>query len=828
MFPIKYIENNLVLNNDGEYFAYYELIPYNYAFLTPEQKEQIHESFKQVVASNREGRLHALCIATESSVRERQEKSKKHVRGDLKGIAFKMIDEQTELLIDSMYGKENEMNYRYFLGLKLLEGEQEFSFKGLMDNTIMTVSDFIGEVNHNLMGDFLTISNKEMLRYANMEKMLYKRLGKKFTFRRLEKRDFGYIVEHIYGQQKTPYYDYEYDFPVEYQGEKILVKKYDIIRLTRCLLEEHQRYVKLIREEGESYAAYLTINVVTGDLEFPSSEIFYYQQAAFDFPVDTSMNLEIIANKKALGVVRNKKKELKDLDEHAYTSGNETENSVTDALDDVGVLEQDLGQTKEPMYKLSYAIRVSAQTREELEERVITVRDYYENEFNIKLVRPFGDMLGLQQEFIPSSKRYMNDYVQYVKADFMAALGFGAARILGEEEGFFIGYDIHTGKNVYIDPSLPCQGVSGSVTNALAMSFTGSLGGGKSMSNNILLYWSVLFGARALILDPKSERGNWKDDLPELADYINIVNLTSEDRNKGMLDPYIIMQNKKDADSLAMDILTYLTGVSIKDGKRFPLLRRAVKNVTEKEVSGLLLVIDELREMQEEEAKILAEHIDSFTDYDFAKLLFSDGKEKHTINLEKQINIIQVQDLVLPDAETAQEQYTSMEMLSVAMMIVISTFALDFIHSDRSVFKKVDIDEAWTFLQVAQGKALSNKLVRAGRSMQAGVDFVTQNADDVGDEKMKNNIGMKFAFRSTDLAEQKKILRFYGLDPESEENQKVLGNLENGQCLFQDLYGHVGILKIECLFPHIFKAFDTRPPREEDLPDAVGAGGVLF
>ena len=37
-----------------------------------------------------------------------------------------------------------------------------------------------------------------------------------------------------------------------------------------------------------------------------------------------------------------------------------------------------------------------------------------------------------------------------------------------------------------------------------------------------------------------------------------------------MLDPYVIMQNKKDADSLAMDILTFLTGVSIKDGKTFP------------------------------------------------------------------------------------------------------------------------------------------------------------------------------------------------------------------------------------------------------------------
>ena len=52
-----------------------------------------------------------------------------------------------------------------------------------------------------------------------------------------------------------------------------------------------------------------------------------------------------------------------------------------------------------------------------------------------------------------------------------------------------------------------------------------------------------------------------------------------------------------------------------------------------------------------------------------------------------------------------------MELLSVAMLIVISTFALDFIHTDRSIFKIVDLDEAWSFLQVAQGK---NTIYEAG------------------------------------------------------------------------------------------------------------------
>ena len=75
------------------------------------------------------------------------------------------------------------------------------------------------------------------------------------------------------------------------------------------------------------------------------------------------MNVEIVENRKALTTVRNKKKELKDLDNHAYQAGSETSSNVVDALDSVDELETDLDQTKESMYKLSYVIRVSAPDR---------------------------------------------------------------------------------------------------------------------------------------------------------------------------------------------------------------------------------------------------------------------------------------------------------------------------------------------------------------------------------------------------------------------------------------------------------------------------------
>ena len=147
------------------------------------------------------------------------------------------------------------------------------------------------------------------------------------------------------------------------------------------------------------------------------------------------------------------------------------------------------------------------------------------------------------------------------------------------------------------------------------------------------------------------------------------------------------MKNVKDAESLAIDILTFLTGISSRDGEKFPVLRKAVRAVTQSDQRGLLHVIDELRREETAIARNIADHIDSFTDYDFAHLLFSDGTVKNAISLDNQLNIIQVADLVLPDKDTTFEEYTTIELLSVAMLIVISTFALDFIHSDRSILK---------------------------------------------------------------------------------------------------------------------------------------------
>ncbi|WP_198959939.1 ATP-binding protein, partial [Clostridioides difficile] len=53
---------------------------------------------------------------------------------------------------------------------------------------------------------------------------------------------------------------------------------------------------------------------------------------------------------------------------------------------------------------------------------------------------------------------------------------------------------------------------------------------------------------------------------------------------------------------------------------------------------------------------------------------------------------------------------------------------------------------------------------------------------------------------------------FFGIDKDDENNQNRLRDLENVQCLLQDVYWRVGVVQIHPVFAELLHAFDTRPP----------------
>ena len=224
-------------------------------------------------------------------------------------------------------------------------------------------------------------------------------------------------------------------------------------------MEEKQRYLKKSSRRWNRLCSYFTINSIVGELDFPSSEIFYYQQQQFTFPIDTSMNVEIVANRKAPSTVRNKRKNWKTWITTLGKSDNETSSNVAEALESVNELETNLDQSKESMYKLSYVVRVSAMIL--TNSNVVVMKWKISWRFKVKLVRPFGDMLGLHEEFyLPASVIWMIIFNTWPWIS-LAGLGFWCYSNAGENEGIYVGYSLDTGRNVYLKPALASQGVKG-------------------------------------------------------------------------------------------------------------------------------------------------------------------------------------------------------------------------------------------------------------------------------------------------------------------------------------------------------------------------------
>ena len=151
-------------------------------------------------------------------------------------MAIQKIDEQTEALV-SMIG-DNQVDYRFFIGFKLIVTEEKVSLDSMKKSAFMTFKEFLHEVNHTLMNDFISMPDDEINRYMKMEKLLENKISRRFKFRRLDKNDFGYLIEHIYGRDGVAYEDYEYSLPKKKLKKATLIKQYDLIRPTRCLIEE--------------------------------------------------------------------------------------------------------------------------------------------------------------------------------------------------------------------------------------------------------------------------------------------------------------------------------------------------------------------------------------------------------------------------------------------------------------------------------------------------------------------------------------------------------------------------------------------------------------
>jgi hypothetical protein len=821
-FPLVYFEQNLVLNQAGEVWALYRLQPWHYEHLSSAARMGYLWRLSRLFWEMEECAGQVIMVPRVRSAASHLQALKEHMAGELANVAATYCDEAARHLKGAREGIE----YEHYLALRLPKIGPATAGKAYVKSFWQEPRRFLEEtlgLREPRLLDY------ELEAYLQREEALYGRLSRVVQAARVSPQQIGWLIQRGFwrGIGEPPVRaGWSPDALASETGGGAIALR-PVTSEIRTLTEgemhlRHPRRVALTQQTAEGERTGLTSFCYVADLPdefiFPGCE-WLYRLEDLPFPVEVCLRWENAGHEESLAMVRRKKLEIMDQDQHTRRAGEDVPIALLDAQEQVTALEHDLKQRRFPTPQASVCLAVSAAEERVLLERVQQLRSHL-GTFQINLEVPAGDQLEAFLECLPASSGRTRDYIHRVPPEVLAGAMFLGARTLGDATGPYIGRTGMLRRPVYLDAALPPQ-----LNRSASIAFLGSLGGGKSFTANLMTYLSVVFqGAQALILDPKGERSDWIRLLPELEGHLRVVSLGSRAEDNGKLDPFIMWRGLDDeglreTGNLAVSLLSFLANLHTGE-RRFLALMQAVEHVALQPYPSLGKVVEHLAAMgrSDQEVAMLADYYRALSRRAYANLIFGQGDEAG-LDLGHRMNVLQLQQLVMPPAGKPREEFSLEELLSVALMHAVTGFATQFTRQDRGRFKIVLLDEAWALTASSQGRSLVTHLLRTGRAMNNAVYLVSQNVADLLDETVKNNIGMKFIFRSFDQQEIANVLQFLNLEPDA-ENALALRQLETGQAMFQDIQGRVGVVTLDYVFPHLARAFDTRPPASPEAAEA--------
>lgn len=865
--PVIYYESNLIfargtrdlINITGkECWACYRWQGFNYDFL--QKADKIEKLFKNSRAFQQVfSEAHLLQIPLKNNMTDNMNYLRSIATGEMKALGLQYIDNAEYMLEDA---DKKETDYETYFMVKLKKPRTLKDFKDLL---ISLYSEPYRAINEFIALDVAEIYQSEFEAFKTLEQSLRKNIKRYINIKEINEVDIERLIRSPFWRGlKTPklrskeaYFDsttreYQKSKPwkpayssLTLNGKKVLRPlKRDILTLCEGEVNISPKHLEIKHiKNGEEISSFQQYIVISGlpDMHFPSGREWIYELKDLPFPVWTSIrfekkNYEIVAND-----INKRRKDLDDQIEHIKEAPGDDVKMPQMYMEqdaELDAAKYTVESEKKPFLYTTTIIAVASDNLIECQERAKVVQDYFDDN-DIETQMPIGDQWELFNEMLIGSKRYAaNDYIKPLTPEYLAGSMIGANNMIGDPLGFPIGTTGMLGKSVKYNPFRAPE-----INESPAVSFTGTLGRGKSLLANLIAILVALIGGRVLINDPKGERGNWSEVLTWLKPYINIIELSPAKEYKGTLDIYQIMlrslgknptekqkyEAAKQASEYALSILGTIAGYKTTD-ERMEYLADAVNEVTKDENPAMMKVIytlgrmaekaesEQTRDMYKRLEKTFINRINNTT---YGHLLFGEGTED-VIDITKPLNILQTQNFIIPPEGKAEEDFTYQERVGMATLICTSAIGMLFAMQSREYFKLYIQDENSVFKRSTQGKAMQNRMIKMGRTENAGIYLIGQNISDVGEtEDIKANIGVRFAFGTKALGEAKEILKYMGLNEESKELQEMLIDLPTGVCLMKDLEGRVSMIAVDPIFEEFLEAFDTKPVRKIDKDNEV-------
>lgn len=587
-----------------------------------------------------------------------------------------------------------------------------------------------------------------------------------------------------------------------------------------------RRHVQVSTEWGTSYQALLALAEMPKTFAFPGCEYLAVLDG-FDFPIDWVARLHLTPGAKAEVSTRRKSQDV------AYQRS-EHDDNPTGAPADV---EQAPGELVEYRARLTannrelevramVALCVWGTTAEEADERAQVLTNYFSGESRqYTLARPLGKQEALWYGMLPACRTpgVMVSYSQYLLArDFAMALPFCGSH-LGDETGALYGLQMTGGG---VRPVLVDYAAALEQDLSASAAFLGELGSGKSVAMKTSMHAVLSTGrrtgrpgsrGRAVVVDRTHDQ-EWVRFARACPGTTQVI--TVNDQAALSLDPLRVFTGKEAARFTA-SFLTLLLGVPPMDDEGVTL-SEAIDRVLAGPSPSMHALTKHLAVLGEDDpaARMLARKLAAVARKDLARVVFDPTLPVVEVADADSI-VFAVSELQMPKKGELSSDWRLQRMefekvLGRAALYLIAALCRKIAYASKDEFAAVVWDECWWLTSSPEGLELLLEVLRDGRKHGAGALVGSHDAEDIGPSDTERGIVIRglirrwHLFRHTNTALARRGLEALGLDPGDEDLVEQVRKLSPagaditaeeralraGECLYRDLPGRVGGMKV--------------------------------
>jgi hypothetical protein len=592
----------------------------------------------------------------------------------------------------------------------------------------------------------------------------------------------------------------------------------DLLRLLNAPIVVESRGLRIEVEAGTSHQAFVCVGALPEVVAFPgrTAELMFAPLESLDFAVDAAFSTRYVANTDAVRLVRRRMMDADNIyteESHGYHGPSA---SAAERPQAVRELEEYLaGGDRPPLLRGSLSLCVSAGSAEQLEDRLERLR----REFGaIKLHRPLGEQLRLFASHLPGQRSAIPDYDDYFTIEQFGAMVPIATHAVGSEVGPYVGHTLSGARQPVLFDATEASRTSRAPATLLA----GTLGSGKTLCMELIMYQAFLGGSTICDIDPKGDHA--LDRLPGVAGQMEVIELSADERYHGMLDPLRIAPVDTREDLACNFLLNVLPEPVVPEWQTE--IRLAVRSVVERDGASCGEVVAELSRAASQDARDAARALGVHATSGLARLGFASG---HTKSLEagsRPITSLRIRNLTLPLPGTPRAEQMEDERIGRAILHLLAVYALRLTSHDRRRHAVLGFDEAWVLLSDTAGRTLVDRIARMGRAQNVTPLLATQVLDDV--DQLDGLIGAAFCFGVESEREARAALRLLRLDEHDETLVQRMLSFRRGRCFMRDFEGRVSPVQIDLVDPQLLLALDTTPDVHDDSRRDASGELMLF